>query len=84
MVNEAARIVDEGIAQRPLDVDVVLIAGYGFPRYLGGPCKWADLEGLDRVLADIQNFAMTDSYFWAPAPLLERLVRQGGTFDDLN
>lgn len=84
MVNEAARLLDEGIAQRPLDVDVVLMAGYAFPRHMGGPCKWADLNGLAPLLADIRRFAGEDAHFWQPAPSLERLVDQGLCFDDLN
>jgi 3-hydroxyacyl-CoA dehydrogenase len=84
MVNEAAKVVGEGIARRPLDVDMVLLFGYGFPRYRGGPLKWADIVGLDGLLADIERYAETDPYFWQPAPLLEQLVAQGRTFDDLN
>jgi 3-hydroxyacyl-CoA dehydrogenase len=84
MVNEAAKVVGEGIAQRPLDVDVTLLFGYGFPRYRGGPLKWADLRGLETVLADIKRYAEEDDFFWQPAPLLEQLVAEGKTFDDLN
>ena len=84
MVNEGARVVDEGIAQRPLDVDVTLLYGYGFPRWRGGPMKWADMQGLDTVLADIRNFAEDDDHFWRPAPLLERLVAENRNFDSLN
>jgi 3-hydroxyacyl-CoA dehydrogenase len=84
MVNEAARIVGEGIARRPLDVDMTLLFGYGFPRYRGGPLKWADIVGLEGLLADIKRYALDDPYFWQPAPLLEQLVAQGRTFDDLN
>ncbi|WP_299778605.1 3-hydroxyacyl-CoA dehydrogenase NAD-binding domain-containing protein [uncultured Roseobacter sp.] len=84
MVNEAARIVGEGIARRPLDVDMVLLFGYGFPRYYGGPLKWADLQGLDALLADIDRFAREDDFFWRPAPLLQKLVAEGRTFEDLN
>ena len=84
MVNEAAKVVGEGIARRPLDVDMTLLFGYGFPRYRGGPLKWADIEGLDKVLATIKAGAEEDSYFWDPAPLLEKLVAEGRTFDDLN
>ncbi len=84
MVNEAARVVGEGIARRPLDVDMTLLFGYGFPRYWGGPLKWADIEGLDALLADIKSWAKEDPYFWQPAPLLEELVADGRTFDDLN
>lgn len=84
MVNEAAKVVGEGIARRPLDADMTLLFGYGFPRYRGGPLKWADIEGLDKVLATIKAGAEEDSYFWDPAPLLEKLVAEGRTFDDLN
>ncbi len=84
MVNEAAKVVGEGIARRPLDVDVTLLYGYGFPRYRGGPMKWADMQGLPGLLADIQEWAKEDDYFWQPAPLLEQLVAEGRSFDDLN
>ncbi|OAN73471.1 3-hydroxyacyl-CoA dehydrogenase [Sulfitobacter sp. EhC04] len=84
MVNEAAKVVGEGIARRPLDVDMVLLFGYGFPRYWGGPMKWADIQGLDKVLADIERYAAEDAWFWKPAPLLQELVAEGRTFDDLN
>jgi 3-hydroxyacyl-CoA dehydrogenase len=84
MVNEAAKVVGEGIARRPLDVDMTLLFGYGFPRYRGGPLKWADMQGLDTLLANIKSYAEEDDFFWQPAPLLERLVAEGRTFDDLN
>lgn len=84
MVNEAAKVVGEGIARRPLDVDMVKLFGYGFPRYRGGPLKWADLQGLPALLDDIKSYAREDEYFWQPAPLLEQLVAEGKTFDDLN
>ena len=84
MVNEAAKVVGDGIARRPLDVDVVLLMGYGFPRYRGGPLKWADMDGLPKILSDITAYAQDDPYFWSPAPLLKQLVADGRTFDDLN
>lgn len=84
MVNEGAKVVAEGIALRPLDVDVTFVAGYGFPRHRGGPMKWADMTGLDKVLADIQAFAKEDPLFWKPAPLLEQLVAEGRNFGSLN
>lgn len=84
MVNEAAKVLDEGIARRPLDIDMVLLFGYGFPRFRGGPLKWADMEGLDGILADIQSYAAEDSFFWQPSALLERLVAAGKTFEHLN
>ncbi len=84
MVNEAAKLLGEGIAKRPLDVDMVLLFGYGFPRYWGGPMKWADLQGLPALLADIETYAKDDAWFWEPAPLLKQLVAEGRSFDDLN
>ncbi len=84
MVNESAKVLGEGIARRPLDVDMTLLFGYGFPRYKGGPLKWADLQGLPGLLEDIKSYAGEDSYFWQPAPLLEKLVAEGRNFDDLN
>ncbi|MEM6758693.1 MAG: 3-hydroxyacyl-CoA dehydrogenase NAD-binding domain-containing protein [Pseudomonadota bacterium] len=84
MVNEAAKVVGEGIARRPVDVDMVLLFGYGFPRYLGGPLKWADMEGLEDLLADITTYSDENPNFWSPAPLLQELVAQGQNFDDLN
>ncbi len=84
MVNEAARVVEEGIALRPLDVDVTLLNGYGFPRWRGGPMQYADTVGLDKILADIERFAQEDDFLWRPASLLKRLVAEGKTFADLN
>ncbi|NIZ12823.1 3-hydroxyacyl-CoA dehydrogenase NAD-binding domain-containing protein [Phaeobacter sp. HF9A] len=84
MVNEAAKVLEDGIAARPLDIDVTLLYGYGFPRWRGGPMLWADREGLPGLLADIQDWAREDPWFWTPAPLLERLVAEGKTFGDLN
>jgi 3-hydroxyacyl-CoA dehydrogenase len=84
MVNEAARTVADGTALRPLDVDVVMLNGYGFPRWRGGPMHWADAHGLDRILSDIRRFAEDDDHFWQPAPLLAELVADGRGFADLN
>ena len=84
MVNEGARVLEEGIALRPLDIDVTFLFGYGFPRWRGGPMKWADMQGLPKVLADIREFAQEDPLFWQPAPLLEKLVAEGRDFDSLN
>ncbi|WP_418315060.1 3-hydroxyacyl-CoA dehydrogenase NAD-binding domain-containing protein [Piscinibacter sakaiensis] len=84
MINEGANVVHEGIALRPLDVDVTFIAGYGFPRHRGGPMKYADMVGLPKVLADIREFAKQDPIFWQPSPLLVELVERGQDFDSLN
>ena len=84
MVNEGAKILEEGIAMRPLDVDIVWIYGYGFPVYQGGPMFWADSIGLDKVHAKIQQFHdETGHDDWKPAPLLERLAKEGKRFADL-
>ncbi|MFZ7092442.1 3-hydroxyacyl-CoA dehydrogenase NAD-binding domain-containing protein [Primorskyibacter sp. 2E233] len=84
MVNEAAKVVGTGIARRPLDVDVTLLYGYGFPRWRGGPMHWADTQGLPALLDDIQTWAKSDPYFWQPAPLIAELVASGRNFADLN
>ncbi len=84
MINEGAKVVEEGIALRPLDVDVTLLYGYGFPRWRGGPMKYADMRGLDSVLADIRGYEAEDPRSWKPAKLLVDLVEKGETFDGLN
>lgn len=84
MVNEGANVVHQGIALRPLDVDVTFVYGYGFPRYRGGPMKYADRVGLPQILADIEAFAKEDPLFWKPSPLLVELVAKGANFDSLN
>jgi 3-hydroxyacyl-CoA dehydrogenase len=84
LINEAANVVREGIALRPLDVDVALVHGYGFPRYRGGPMKFADALGLASVLADLHRFEKEDPLFWRPSPLIVELVERGSTFSSLN
>lgn len=84
MINEAAKIVEEGIALRPLDVDVTMLAGYGFPRWRGGPMHYADRLGLAPVLAELRRLSEEDAFFWEPAPLLVRLAEDGKTFASLN
>ncbi|MEX3894206.1 3-hydroxyacyl-CoA dehydrogenase NAD-binding domain-containing protein [Paraburkholderia sp. BR10954] len=84
MINEGANVVHEGIALRPLDVDVTFLHGYGFPRHRGGPMKYADSVGLANVLADIREFAKEDPVFWQPSPLIVELVERGATLASLN
>ena len=84
MINEGANVVHQRIALRPLDVDVTFLYGYGFPRFRGGPMKYADMVGLDKVLADIREFAKEDPLFWQPSPLLVQLVEEGKNFESLN
>jgi len=81
MINEGARILEEGIALRASDIDIVYASGYGFPRYRGGPMFYADTVGLAVVLDKIREFQRTlDPQYWQPSPLLERLAREGKTF----
>ena len=85
MINEGARILDEGISQRPSDIDVVWVNGYGWPVYRGGPMFYADTVGLPIVLAKLKEFQEQDNDdFWQPSPLIERLVAEGKSFKDLN
>jgi 3-hydroxyacyl-CoA dehydrogenase len=85
MVNEGARIVGEGIAYRPVDVDIIYLNGYGFPAERGGPMFHADRIGLPQVLARIEQFAAgRGSWAWEPAPLLRELAGRGGHFGELN
>lgn len=84
LVNEGARIVEEGIAARASDVDMVYLTGYGFPRHRGGPMLYADIVGLPNVVNAMQRFAAQpggDAGFWQPAPLLMRLAEEGKTFN---
>jgi len=84
LVNEGARILEEGIAQRASDIDTVYLTGYGFPRHRGGPLFHADSVGLPDVAAAMQRFASDpggDRDFWNPAPLLARLAAEGGRFN---
>ena len=82
LANEGARILEEGIAARSVDIDMVWIHGYGFPAHQGGPMFWADARGLDKLLADIETYAKDDPNSWQPAPLLERLAKEGGSFKE--
>ena len=84
LVNEGARILEEGIAQRASDVDMVYLTGYGFPRHRGGPLFHADTVGLPKVVQAMERFAANphgDPAFWKPAPLLARLAAEGKTFN---
>ncbi|CAM4389790.1 3-hydroxyacyl-CoA dehydrogenase NAD-binding domain-containing protein [Bordetella muralis] len=82
LVNEGARILEEGIAARASDIDVIYAHGYGFPVYRGGPMFYADQIGLANVLNTIERFHLQHGELWAPAPLLQRLVREGRSFGD--
>ena len=81
LINEGARVLEEGIAGSAADVDAIWCNGYGFPRFRGGPMFHADLIGVGTVLAGVRRFEKTlGSRYWTPAPLLVRLGESGGTF----
>ena len=82
LVNEGMRIIDEGIAQRSGDIDVVYVYGYGFPAWRGGPMQYANEVGLEKVLARINEFRERFGEDWMPAPLLEQLVAEGKSLAD--
>lgn len=85
MVNEGAKILDEGISSRPSDIDVVWVNGYGWPVYQGGPMYWADSIGLENILEKLKEFQSADEDdFWEPSPLIQKLVSEGKKFADLN
>ena len=84
MVYEGTKILSEQIALKPSDIDVVFTNGYGFPKWRGGPMKYADMIGLDKILKNIQKYSEEDTRFWAPPKLLEDLVKQNKNFDSLN
>jgi 3-hydroxyacyl-CoA dehydrogenase len=84
LVNEGAHILEEGIASKASDIDMVYLMGYGFPIYRGGPMNYADEVGLFNVVQAMNRFAqnpLDDATFWRPAPLLARLVAEGKTFN---
>ncbi len=83
LVNEAAHILEEGIASKASDIDMVYLTGYGFPLWRGGPLCYADQQGLFNVVQAMKRFAANphdDATFWKPAPLLARLAAEGRTF----
>ena len=84
LVNEAARLLEEGIASKASDIDMVYLMGYGFPIYRGGPMNYADQVGLFNVVQSMKRFALNpldDAKFWEPAPLLAKLAAEGKTFN---
>jgi 3-hydroxyacyl-CoA dehydrogenase len=74
LINEGARVLEEGIALRAADIDVIYLTGYGFPAYRGGPMFYADTVGLKKIYDRVVEFG------WKPAALLERLAAEGRTF----
>jgi len=83
MVNEGARVLEENIAYRPSDIDVIYIHGFGFPAWRGGPMFHADLVGLPKILADVEEFHRRHGERWKPSSLLARLAAEGKSFASL-
>ena len=83
LVNEGAKILEEGMALRASDIDVIYANGYGFPRYRAGPMLYADMVGLGKVYKAVCGYHKQYGEIWEPAPLLKRLAEQGATFNDL-
>ena len=84
LVNEGAKILDEGFALRAADIDIIYINGYGFPAWRGGPMWYADAVGLDKVHRRICEFEKQHGAWWSPAPLLAKLAAAGQTFADFD
>lgn len=80
LINIGAQLLEDGVAYRAKDIDVVWTAGYGFPRHLGGPMFYADTLGLGNVLDRIEHYHGVLGHYWMPSPLLVRLAREGGSF----
>jgi 3-hydroxyacyl-CoA dehydrogenase len=81
MVNEGAKLLSEGVAARPHEIDIAMVNGLGWPAYTGGPMHWADHIGLDKVLASIERFrAEQGDAYWTPAPLLAQYVQENRGF----
>jgi 3-hydroxyacyl-CoA dehydrogenase len=84
LVNEGARILEEGYALRAVDIDIIYLNGYGFPAHRGGPMWYADAVGLKKVYDRIREFHAQHGFWWEPAPLLKRLAEEGKTFADFD
>jgi len=79
LINEGARILEEGFALRAVDIDIIYLNGYGFPAYRGGPMWYADTVGLKKVYDRVCEFHQQHGENWRPAPLLKQLAEQGKT-----
>jgi 3-hydroxyacyl-CoA dehydrogenase len=84
LVNEGARILEEGYALRAVDIDIIYLNGYGFPAYRGGPMWHADTVGLQKVYQRVCEFHKQQGELWEPAPLLRRLAEEGKTFAEFD
>src|SRR5207244_9225115 len=82
LINEAAKVLEEGVALRVSDIDIIYINGYGFPAHRGGPMWYADNVGLKKVYERVREFEKEHGTRWAPAKLLRDLAESGRTFAD--
>jgi 3-hydroxyacyl-CoA dehydrogenase len=81
LINEGCKLLEEGVALRAVDIDIVYVNGYGFPAWRGGPMKYAELTGLARVYKRVLDYHERFGHHWAPAHLLKKLAESGGKFD---
>jgi 3-hydroxyacyl-CoA dehydrogenase len=84
LINEGAKILEEGIALRAVDIDIIYINGYGYPAWRGGPMWYGDTVGLKKVYERVNQFHEEHGELWEPAPLLKRLAEEGKTFADFD
>jgi 3-hydroxyacyl-CoA dehydrogenase len=84
LINEGAKILEEGFALRAVDIDIIYLNGYGFPAYRGGPMWYADTVGLAKVYDRVRQFEREHGHLWQPAGLLQRLAESGRTFADFD
>src|SRR6185295_7701137 len=84
LINEGAKILEEGFALRAVDIDIIYLNGYGYPAWRGGPMFYADTVGLKKVYDRILEFEERHGELWKPAPLLKQLAAQGKTFADFD
>ena len=84
MISEAVRVLEDKIAARPVDVDMVFLFGYGFPRHRGGPLHYADEIGAEKLIERIEAYAKDDDHYWKVPNLLRDMAAQGKKFADLN
>ena len=82
LINEAANILDEGIARSASDIDLVLVHGYGFPRFRGGPLHYADHLGIQKVREELAILSAGDSFIWNISPLILRMADTNGSFGE--
>jgi 3-hydroxyacyl-CoA dehydrogenase len=84
LINEGAKALEDGIASRASDIDIVFVNGYGFPAYRGGPMYWAGQIGLDKVLATAERLGQQHGARWQPADLLRRLATNKRGWSDIS